>query len=145
MASVWTTKARFRAVLAASCVLCALGILVAVFLTKDIDDGGRGGAAAVALSFAILFVSRGYGSRIYQALTKEAAAIRANLTALSGDAEDQAVVGTEDKVNALVSKTTIESQTQEIQNVYLAWSTVIGTLTWGFGDLVAKLGLHIIG
>ena len=141
----WTTKGRFRVVLAASIILCAGGVAVAALVTKNAQDGGRGGAAAVALSFVILFLSRGYGTKIYEALTKEAATIRANLDALLGNGKNQPAIRIEDKVNALVSKAKIESQTQEIQNFYLAWSSVFGTLTWGFGDIVAKAGIFLVG
>ena len=141
----WTTKTRFRFVLAASVILCAGGVLIAALVTKNAQDGGRGGAAAVALSFVILFLSRGYGTKIYEVLTEDAPTIQANLEVLAGNGSDQSKTSLADKVNALVSKLTIDLRTQNIQNFYLAWSSGVGTLTWGFGDILAKVGIRLVG
>jgi len=133
--SALTTKARLRIVLVVACTLSAGGIFYAAYVTKNPGDAGRGGALAVALSFVVLFLSRGHGTKAYEILTKEAAEVSRNLAKLraSGGADLN-----EDKVAAIISKTKIDANVQHVQNVYLAWSSAIGTIAWGFADIVAQ-------
>jgi hypothetical protein len=132
-----STKTRFVIVLCIAVLLSAGSIPFAAYVTKSAQDGGRGGALAVALSFAVLFLSRGYGTKVYDVLTKEAQAVNTNLQKIRGAAGGGALTS-DQKIDALVSKTTIDADVQHNQNVYLAWSSGIGTIAWGFGDIAAQ-------
>jgi hypothetical protein len=132
-----TTTQRFAGIAALATLLSVGGIVYAVCVTKSAQDGGRGGALAVALSFAVLFLSRGYGTRVYDILTKEAPEAIAELDKLTGKSGNR-VITADEKIDALVSKTRIDAQVQESQNIFLAASSAIGTIAWGFGDMVAQ-------
>ena len=91
------------------------------------DDGGRGGALAVALTFAMLFLGRG---------TPEAALETPIPPGRSGV---DPVANLELEVarvrNALASL--LDWQRQE--KLYLTISSVVGTVAWGFGDVLARI------
>lgn len=131
------TVCRFRLVLLFSLALSIGGVLVAAYVTKDPQDGGRGGALAVAVSFAVLFLSRGYGSHVYRALTAEAAIVKEHIDKLRKAESTNSSIDANTKIDALLSKARVDSNVQEIQNTYLTWSSVIGTTAWGFGDVLA--------
>jgi hypothetical protein len=109
-----STKTRFVIVLFIALLLSLGSIPFAAYVTKSAQDGGRGGALAVALSFAVLFLSRGYGTKVYDILTKEAQAVNANLQKIRG--EPGVVALTPDqKTDALISKTKIDADIQQTQ------------------------------
>jgi hypothetical protein len=126
-----------------SAVLLSLGgILIGAFVTEP-ADGGRGGAIAVALAFLVLFVRRGYGARVYEAIARDLPAMREEVSKLrqgtapaTANAEDLAQV--KRQVTAIVSRIDTEADGQKIQNRALAWASCIGTIAWGFGDMLAK-------
>jgi hypothetical protein len=118
------------------------GILIGAFVTEP-ADGGRGGAIAVALAFLVLFVRRGYGARVYEAIARDLPAMREEVSKLrqgtapaTANAEDLAQV--KRQVTAIVSRIDTEADGQKIQNRALAWASCIGTIAWGFGDMLAK-------
>lgn len=81
-------------------------------------DGGRGGALAVALTFFMLFMSRG---------TAE--------DALAGPLPQGIPDGEIIRIrNALASMLDWQSN----EKIYLTISSVCGTIAWGFGDVIAK-------
>jgi hypothetical protein len=125
---------RFRIVLAAATFLSVAAVPFGAFVTRSAADGQRGGAIAVALSFIILFLSRGYGTKVYKILTEEVAQVEEDLKTIRGAPERSAVTDGQ-KIEALVSKTKIDADNQEVQNFYLAWSSGLGTIAWGFGDI----------
>jgi hypothetical protein len=132
-----STETRFRIVLLVAILLSLGSIPVAVYVTGSAQDGGRGGALAVALSFTVLFLSRGYGTTVYNILTKEAQEVDQTLKKIRGE-KGSATLTPAQKIDALISKTKIDATLQHTQNVYLAWSSGIGTIAWGFGDIPAQ-------
>lgn len=142
----FSTTQKYLAILMLAIALSAGGIAYAVHCSKNKDDGGRGGALAVALAFVVLFVSRGQGAKVYDILADEGPELLKKIEALqaAGPAlgETAGKVANnptaETKVNALVAKLRTDSNDQRKQNIYLAFTSVIGTLAWGFGDLIAK-------
>lgn len=114
------------------------GVAYSIFISHKSVDAGRGGALAVALSFATLFLSRGYGDRVYSILTVDADTASQLVAKLRGEVDDKAKLVTADqKLDALFTKIQIDAGDQQVQNFYLAWSSVVGTIFWGFGDLLA--------
>ena len=111
-----------------SILLSVLGITYAVRWGVA-ADGGRGGGLAVALTFFMLFMGRG---------TAESA-LEANLPVdetLTGEARKTAETEAElSRVrNAVASMLDWSRQ----EKVYLTISSVVGTLAWTVGDVVAK-------
>ena len=51
-----------------ACMLSVGAIPLAAYVTGNAADGGRGGAIAVALSFAVLFINRDLGTKIFSIL-----------------------------------------------------------------------------
>lgn len=131
-----------------SATLSIGGVAYGVCISGDPADGGRGGAVAVAVSFAVLFFSRSNGAELYKILVDEVPKVRAILDAIAGktagtplepmaafsDRLDQLTK----RLNALTKRLEIDSGAQFKQNLFLTISSVIGTLTWGFGDLAVK-------
>jgi len=137
------THMKYLAVLALAIALSAGGIAYAVHGSKNKDDGGRGGALAVAVAFIVLFVGRSQGTKVYTILAEEGPQLLNSIEAQAGatpdptaDQADSSPVET--RVNALLAKLRTDANEQRIQNIYLALTSVIGTLAWGFGDLIAK-------
>jgi hypothetical protein len=134
-------SARYGWVVVVSIVLSAGGILLAAY--GDPADGGRGGAVAVAFAFFVLFIHRDYGARVYKALTLELPSLKAQIASLraGGDpsaANSEGVDALKRQVTAIVARLETEAKGQKGQNVALAVASVIGTLAWGFGDVIAK-------
>jgi hypothetical protein len=122
------------------------GIAVAAFATCNPNDAGRGGALAVALSFAALFLSKSYGALIYDLITKTIPEIERNIGAspettppVSAEIKPfyDRLVMLENKSTGLAAKLGTDANGQKIQNGYLAAASIIGTLVWGFGDLAS--------
>lgn len=132
-----TSENRFRVVFGVSAFLSVASIPIAIYCTGRAADAGRGGALAFALSLAIMFLSRSYGTRVYNALTEDAEQIEADLATIT-NAKREPTSDIRGQVMALSNKARIDAAAQSLQNKYLAWSTGIGTLAWGFGDLVAE-------
>jgi hypothetical protein len=135
-------NARYGLVVVVSIVLSAGGILLAAY-SADPSDGGRGGAVAVAFAFFVLFIRRDYGTRVYKALTLELPSLKAQVARLraGGDpsaANSEGVDSLKRQVTAIVARLETEATGQKNQNVALALASVIGTLAWGFGDVIAK-------
>jgi hypothetical protein len=137
------THIKYLVVLAVAIALSVGGIAYAVHGSKNKDDGGRGGALAVAVAFIVLFVSRSQGARVYTILAEEGPELLNRIEAQAGATPDPAAKQAdgspaETKVDALLAKLRTDANEQRIQNIYLALTSVIGTLAWGFGDLIAK-------
>ena len=88
-------------------------------------DGARGGAVAVAISFAALFAARSTPQKVLQITDP----LTGQLIVKEGDQEQQI------RVLSTVISTMIDSQ--RLEKKFLTWTTAIGTLVWGFGDLIA--------
>jgi hypothetical protein len=111
---------RWRNVLIVSIsTLLSIGwIIVSAYLQME-SAGGRGGAIAVAISFYFLFNGGDAGRKVYEALTED----KPNI---------------ETRVNAIISWLDTSAADTVGQNWYLAWSSVLGTFAWGFGDIAAR-------
>jgi hypothetical protein len=132
------------------------GIVVASTWSCKVADGQRGGAIADAIALWALFATRNYAADIYDALTRGSKdQIKRILTLKksndktivqtavlqTGDVDEDEKNETElinEKIEALETRLRIEAEGQKSQNKYLAWSTVIGTIVWGFGDIVTQ-------
>lgn len=85
-------------------------------------DGGRGGAVAVALTFFILFMGRGTAEAALEAVLPKAA-----------DPAEEAALDLPRIRNAVAAM--LDRSRKE--KIYLTVSSVVGTLAWGFGDIIA--------
>jgi hypothetical protein len=116
---------RFILVAGASFILSAVGIAIGVY-EKCPADGERGGALATAIAFAALFVRPDYGLRIYEERKRK---IPADLPK-----NEQLVL----EVDAIAQALKLNSKGQKYQNYAIAAASLIGTIIWGFGDLVVS-------
>ncbi len=111
-------------VLVLAVVASLTGVAVAV-LTGTAAHGGRGGAVAVALSFAALFAGRNTPEALLRDRTED------GRVAIEVEPCEQRIRRLHGAINVM-----IDSQRQEKR--YLTWSSVIGTVFWGFGDEIAR-------
>lgn len=117
---------KYGLVIIASVVLSLGGILYAAAVQRPLE-AGRGGAVTVALSFLILFLRENHGLRVQKALSE-----------LSSEESWDTVAALRDQLRALCARLNVNDDGQQRQNRALAWTSCIGTLTWGFGDVVAQ-------
>lgn len=120
-------------------VVSLAGVLFAAFVSKDIDDGGRGGAIAVALALSTLFLTRNYASEVYQSLMHSWLDLKADILEVTTGRrpEERSIDEVEKKLQALEASLKMERQGQRLQNIWLSFATGFGTLFWGFGDILA--------
>ena len=115
------------------------GVLYGAFVSKKCVDGQRGGAIGTAAVFLILFLSRNYGEYVYEAILDIRPHLRSRMDALSKPGPVE-VFSQEDLTwltIAILGKLKVAASEQQTQNVYIAIASVIGTLAWGFGDIIA--------
>lgn len=113
-----------KLVLATSVAFSFGGVAYAVCFGQA-ADGARGGAIAVAVSFAALFAARSTPEDVVE--------LR--------DAGGRRVVDagtTQERIGILQTALATMIDSQRLEKIYLTWSSTIGTLTWGFGDVVAR-------
>jgi hypothetical protein len=90
------------------------------------SEGGRGGAMATMIAIFIVLLRPDYGQQIFdERFTKI-------------DPKLPQIDQLEEKVGAIVAAMRINSQGQARLNKGLVIASAIGTLFWGFGDLLAK-------
>ncbi len=94
-------------------VACIAGVAVAVLWTHDSADAGRGGAVAVALSFFILFQNHDSARTSYNDEKSDLATRSHNALGALLDISDK-------------------------QRLPLTLTSVLGTLVWGFADILAR-------
>jgi hypothetical protein len=128
------TRTPYLLVLIFSVLLCIGGIVYAVKVSGKDVDAGRGGALADVAALIVLFLGRGYGSRIYEILTAPPDEEEAL-------AKDYAPMLNANRADVLYGCMKVDAQETHWQNRYLAFITVLGTLTWGFGDRIADIFL----
>ncbi|WP_101339542.1 hypothetical protein [Cereibacter azotoformans] len=103
---------------------CGLGVAHAVFLGVA-SDGGRGGAVAVALAFAALFTSTPAVQELIEAPD--------NTGHPAFDTLPPA------RQIALLRTALAEMQDRQArENHFLVFTSVLGTLVWAFGDVLAS-------
>ena len=117
-------KEVLRAVLAASLILSVGGIAYAVFFGTA-ADGGRGGAVSVAISFAALFAARSTPQDVLEITDP-----RTGQPRIEGGSLEQ-------RIRVLKTAIATMLDSQRLEKAYLTWSSMVGTLVWGFGDLIA--------
>ncbi|TGD64481.1 hypothetical protein EYC08_09365 [Tabrizicola sp. WMC-M-20] len=102
---------------------CGLGVAYAVFLGVA-SNGGRGGAVAVALAFAALFTSAPAVQELIEAPDN------------SGNPAFDALPPA--KQIARLRTAIAEIQDRQLrENRFLVFTSVLGTLVWAFGDVLA--------
>jgi len=138
-------------------VLLSLGGVVYAVQAGHAENAGRGGALADAIALAALFGTRNYAADTYHALTQTSPAQRARIldfktaydirtTVIADSARTPAVEITvaniEGKLNAMEQRLSLDSDGQALQNRCLALATFVGTIFWGFGDILAGWFIH---
>lgn len=118
-----THVARLWLVLGACIAASAAGIVYAVFWGVS-ADGGRGGAVAVAIAFAALFAERGTSIAAFE----QKDAVGRYLLQTGTDRQ---------KVGVLAAGIAAMIDGARLERNFLTVSSVIGTLAWGFGDILA--------
>jgi hypothetical protein len=111
-----------------------------------IADAPRGGALAVCLAFAVLFVRPDYGKMAYDQLTGELKQLqdqaRAGLVSLNvlpaQTPLEAAIDALSLKVNAVFSNIATNADGMSRQNKWLAATTILGTLVTAYGDMLAE-------
>jgi hypothetical protein len=134
---------RYGSVLVASLTSSAIGICYAAH--HNYQDGGRGGAVAVAIAFAALFVRHDFGQKAYDTVAIEVPKVKQELAAFlesmypsaAPAAHSQAIENLTARIDGLVEQVRINSSGQSRQNGWLAAASIVGTLAWGFGDWIA--------
>jgi hypothetical protein len=101
--------------------ISVLWIIGAAILDRP-SDGGRGGAIGVALSFYILFANNNLAARGYNRLKN---------------------APVKEQIEMIESRFDVADKATRRQNQFLIWSSVIGTIAWGFGDWAAT-GLRLL-
>jgi hypothetical protein len=122
-----------------------IGIIVAIFVTKDPTDGGRGGAIATAAALYYLFLNKSYGRRLFEARTKiipELIQSFERMGKITPSPESQKEIA-ETLSADLSNMFAREAGQQDLQNKFLAWATAIGTVVWGWGDIVTGWGMKL--
>jgi len=144
-------KLKISFFLALSIAASVGGVLVSIFWTHNKDDGGRGGAVGTCIALAFMFLNHGYGSKLYEVVSKDIPELEEWVKQLNESKAPQADQQTPQasqtepldlseltvRVNALGTASFIDGDEQKWQNRFLAGATAIGTLLWGFGDLIA--------
>lgn len=115
---------RYRAVVLFSTGISLVGVFWAVHIHNP-SEGGRGGLVATVVAIIAFLVRPDYGSRILDLITSK--------KSLDASALEQI----ETKVNAVIVSLRIQSHAQSIHALALVVAIVIGTIFWGFGDVLA--------
>lgn len=123
-------------------VVLSAGWIVLARNSANSSDPGRGGAIAVALSFAYLFLTPSKGRETFAFLAQKVLIVREEMMAPTDDVAEQ-IGRLRDRMNriadAIVGCQRLDDKAIARQNALLAASSVVGTLAWGFGDLIAKI------
>jgi|ERR1700733_363082 len=122
-------RARYTG-LAFICLSVSVGGVIRAVHLSDKTEGGRGGAIATMLALTIVLLRRDFGVWQYKDRIEN---MKTGLSTL-----DQLT----EKVSALEQAIGVNSIGQTSTNWWLAGSTAIGTLFWGFGDVFAKWFIH---
>ncbi len=126
---------RLKSVMIICVAVSVAGVAYAVW-QDEAAAGGRGGALAVALTFAMLFLDRDTAKDIIE-------------TDLSSAAKDDHIPVDDDNLRTYLSTMrTEQAKTRNALATILDWqnkqkwplavSSIFGTVCWGFGDLFAQ-------
>lgn len=139
-----------RALVAAALVLSIGGVAVAVVITGDSPDGGRGGAVAVALTLVAFFLRRDISARLRKAFIETLPGLSADIERLSAASRNTdpgqggppspgsgALESVSRRLEAIESSLRVVERSEQTMDRYVAVAAAVGTLFWGFGDVVA--------
>lgn len=104
------------------------GIAIAV-LAQHPEKGGSGGAVAVAIAFAVLFIRNDVGARAQRLINEKP---------IEGGDEIERL---KSRINAIERRLDYDAAAQPGQNRAITIASVIGTLGWAFGDWAASFGI----
>ena len=140
MGPIMTERRLFIIIGGTSIFVSLCGVIIAAFVVVDASHGGRGGAIGVAIALVAFFATRNYAGEVYDALTNPAKNVKTRILKLTKGTlhEKPELDSPAHKLKALEARLNLERQGQMMQNIWLAVSTGIGTIFWGFGDLFAK-------
>jgi hypothetical protein len=110
------------------------------------SDAGRGGAIAVALAFASLFVQRGSGVVTYKIVAEDFPRLQSELQTIlesfraapAAKAGASGIDAIKKRVDGIFDQIKSNAASQTRQNWAIAASSIVGTLAWGFGDIMAQ-------
>lgn len=120
----------YRLVVVGAFVVSSAGVVWAARY-PDTSNGGRGGAIAVIVAFAVLFLRRDYGKKSYDTILEDVP------EQVDGLDYEKAIQALHERVLAVDRRVALDADGQRLQNKALTWASVIGTIFWGFGDLFA--------
>jgi hypothetical protein len=122
------------------CLACSVGgIWYAIHESGCDADAGRGGAIADALALAFVFLGRAYAFRLFtlkMRLDQKPAESTKQIN------ESEAIYIARQELSSFLRLVNGDQRYQAWQNGFMALGTVIGTLAWGFGDIIAYHYLH---
>jgi hypothetical protein len=131
-----TGSASYRLLFISSLIVSIAFVGIGVH-RKQISDGQRGGAIADMIALYVLFVRRD-DNATFQILFSSIPALLKTLDEFGPLTTEQQfrvlALDLKTRTDAIELKLKDSSQRQEIQNSWLAWTTVVGTVFWGFGD-----------
>lgn len=131
-------RTRHKIVLFVAAGFALGGILIGAFWVGP-EHGGRGGAMAVALSFAYLFTQKDYSERVYTTIMKKSKRLDDIFDRWDKENEKSGVVrGLQHEIRALRKSMRAQEKGNREQNKFSAIAAVVGTVAWGFGDLMAS-------
>ena len=127
----------------ALCAVSCLGGMVAGAAVGDELWGQRGGAIAVAISFVALFQTRSDGLRTFRLLTSGREKVEQAISEIHAELRGERAApstprSAEYLASALAARLKSDAADVRLVNRWLAACSVLGTLVWGFGDLVVR-------
>src|ERR1700722_20243099 len=132
-----TGLALYRLLFIFAFLISAAWVGIGVHRKQNID-GQRGGAIADMIALYVLVV-RGDDDSTFKILFSEFPALRKSFEEIGPLTNEQQIrilaLDLKSRTDAIDLKLQDSSGRQEIQNCWLAWTTVVGTLFWGFGDI----------
>lgn len=112
-------------IIVAAFAISAVGVVHYAHSEKTINYAGRGGAIAAVLALGVMFLRPNWGRRNYDRRMK---LVPKTATPLEYQQRQTA---------AIVAWLTIDASDQADQNKALFFASMIGTIFWGFGDVIA--------
>ena len=119
--------------------VCYEGIHYAIYVSKCDADAGRGGAIADALALGLIFLSRAYAATLFGYKIRFGSKKAPPETPVD-EAEARRIA--QEEIEKFLKLQKHDAAIQFWQNIFISMATVVGTLTWGFGDMIAQ---HYLG
>ena len=143
--SDWPPVVWYRLILASSIVLSVGGFWYGAN-NDPTSDGGRGGALAVALAFFSLFTRTKLALKVFKTISVENPAMYREMNEIVTKMEGKGPTpeshpmdqDLRDEVEGILGMIDMKDKEQRVQNGYIAAASIVGTLSWGFGDKLAQ-------